>query len=324
MTDADDNKQDVPESADPADAPAAAFESPPDEPPTASTADSTAAMQVAAMAMEHGELDAAPPPPAPPSTYDSPAASELLGSPDVTPPPFVMDEVMVSFSDVSFQPEGLESPIVESMSFSLKEKRRILIVGGFHSGKSSLLRLAFGAETPTSGTVKLMGEDVSTLEFDQLQKIRRHIGYMPERGALLSNITLYDNLVLPLRYHTEMTEEEVRLKADAALKMMHQPELPHLLPPLTDRCTRRKVSIARTLVREPKLLILDDPTEDFDIGLARRLWACIKTISEELNVAVLATANESTPGEEFVDQVIRLESPPHLAAPQTAASGVQA
>lgn len=214
---------------------------------------------------------------------------------------------VLAFENVSFTPPGTDTRLIENLSFSLAPGKRILVTGGFQSGKSTVLRLAFGHGRATEGKVTLLGEDLFPLDYGPLHALRQQVGYMPETGALLSNITLYDNLVLPLRYHTQMSEEEIREKADRMLALLQESELPTVLPPLSDRCTCRKVAMARALMRDPKLLILDDPTEDFDAKLSCRLWECICTLSEQLNIAVLATANEPDQGRACMHEILDLD-----------------
>ena len=121
-------------------------------------------------------------------------------------------------------------------------------------------------------------------------------------------MTLYENLVLPLRYHRTYSEKDVRRKAADALAWFGAGQLPSVMAPLTDRRLQRKVALARALIMDPAFLLLDDPTHGFSEAVARELWNCLAEACNARNLAVLATAQDHEPALDLDAQVIELSA----------------
>lgn len=218
------------------------------------------------------------------------------------------DAPLLHYEQVGFRATAGEPFLFQSLDFSLRPGERILLTGPVSCGKSSALKLALGTLAPTTGRVRLWDRDPATLSRTKLNVLRRRLGYVPSRGELLSNLTLYENLVLPLRYHRTYSEKDVRRKAADALAWFGAGQLPSVMAPLTDRRLQRKVALARALILDPAFLLLDDPTHGFSEAVARELWNCLADACDARNLAVLATAQDHESARGLEARVIKLSS----------------
>jgi phospholipid/cholesterol/gamma-HCH transport system ATP-binding protein len=182
-------------------------------------------------------------------------------------------------------------PLVRDFSLALAPGERV-VVGGPVETTSGLLRGVMGLEPPVGGTVRMFGEELAALPRARAEALLERVGYAPRTGALVSNLPLRDNLLLPLRYHRRLAATaipEAALRAGARFGLA---ALPVAIPPLVSVLLRRRVTLARATVLEPVLLVVDDPTEDLDPAAADEIADQLASAARELNAAVLAASND--------------------------------
>ena len=159
---------------------------------------------------------------------------------------------------------------IEPISFSLARSERIVLHSPPGLGKSYPLTLACGTPRASFETeVSIFGKDIHELEASDLDTLRLKMGYLPGEGQLMSNLGLFDNLVLPFRYHTDLTDTAIKGRAEEVLPWVG---LDYILGPLADRREKRLVAIARTLILSPDLLLSDEPADGMDPEHADELW----------------------------------------------------
>ena len=167
------------------------------------------------------------------------------------------------------------------------------IVGGSGTGKTVLLRQMLGLERPSSGCVRVFGEDVSSASPEQLQRMRNHWGMLFQQGALYSALTVFDNIALPLRELRALPEEVVR---DAVLLKMDMvglgPGDANKMPSDLSGGMIKRAALARALALEPQLLFLDEPTAGLDPDLSDSFVSLIQTLHSELHLTVVMVTHD--------------------------------
>jgi phospholipid/cholesterol/gamma-HCH transport system ATP-binding protein len=154
--------------------------------------------------------------------------------------------------------------VVDHLSFTIQRGETLVIMGGSGCGKSTLLRHIIGVMRPTSGSVKIFGEEITTMNDRQIADIRRRFGMLFQSGALLASLTVGENVALPLLQHTNMTPDEVEQTVTQKLQMVGLSGFNNLKPSEISGGMRKRVGLARALALDPELLFSDEPTSGLD------------------------------------------------------------
>ncbi len=179
--------------------------------------------------------------------------------------------------------------IVSGVSFSLSKGDVFTILSSSGGGKTTLMRLCAGLLEPVSGRILIEGRDVR--EFRSTHRFRTSVRYLFEQGVLLSNATIYENVALPLTYHTRMDEEEMRRRVMTELAKMQIDRYKDDRPSSINRSVKKRAHFAMTLVMEPEILIIDNPLEDFDPEGAQIVLKRLKEMNEEKQVTMLIASH---------------------------------
>lgn len=173
-----------------------------------------------------------------------------------------------------------------------------------------LLRALVGLEAPAEGAVRLLGEDVRVLSQPRAEALLARVGYLPRHGALVSNLPIRENLVLPVLWHRHVPREDALATALESAVRFGLDELPALIPPLASMSVRRRAALARAAVLRPEVLLLDDPTEDLDPHEAGDVAGRLAATAKALGCAVLATSHEYDVPMALQARVLHLRHPP--------------
>src|SRR2546429_7304955 len=110
--------------------------------------------------------------------------------------------------------------VINDISFNVRRGETLVIMGGSGCGKSTLLRHVIGSMKPTSGSVKIFGEEITTMNEREIARIRRRFGMLFQSGALLASLTVGENVALPLVQHTKMSADEIEEIVEQKLQMV--------------------------------------------------------------------------------------------------------
>ncbi len=196
--------------------------------------------------------------------------------------------------------------VLKNINFTVEEKSRVAIVGASGSGKSTLMHLLGGLDVPTSGTVKVCGEDMSALQDAERGRLRNQsLGFIYQFHHLLPEFTALENVAMPLLLR-EGTVSEAEAGAKKMLskvglenRVMHKPtEL--------SGGERQRVAIARALVTNPKVILADEPTGNLDQKNAVQVQNEMLDLNRELNTAIVMVTHD-TKIAESMDKIYTLE-----------------
>lgn len=158
------------------------------------------------------------------------------------------------------------------------------------AGKSLLTRLVLGLDVPSAGSVEVLGQDLAALRGDQRQRLRGQIGAVLQRGSLVEDLTVLENLLLPLR-DAPMSRDQMARTARLTLTQLELDGLENHLPRALSLGLRRRVELARALIHKPALLVWDGLGDGLDAATLRETLAVLRAQRGVRELALLATDN---------------------------------
>jgi phospholipid/cholesterol/gamma-HCH transport system ATP-binding protein len=163
------------------------------------------------------------------------------------------------FEGVSFAQEG-HAPVVHNVDFEFPMNEILWVKAEEGVGKSSFLQILGGLQIPQSGKYLINGENVCDMSFEEFLPYRMQIGYSFDYGGLISNRTIYDNLMLPLLYHKVVTPEEAKTRVDEMLATFDLASFANERPAHVPTRVRKLAVLLRSVIMHPQVLLLDDPS----------------------------------------------------------------
>jgi len=194
---------------------------------------------------------------------------------------------VIRFENVGLR-YGMGPEVLRNVSFHLETGSFHFLTGPSGAGKTSLLQLLFLAQRPTRGLISIFGQDVATLPRHELPAIRRRIGVVFQEFRLLSHLTTYENVALPLRIR-DADPEDYENNVVELLRWVGLGERLNAIPEILSGGEKQRAAIARAVVSRPALLLADEPTGNVDPELAKRLLRLFVELNKLGTTILIAT-----------------------------------
>jgi putative ABC transport system ATP-binding protein len=223
----------------------------------------------------------------PPRSFDDTAEVRL----DDTAQHAAVRHAVIDVREVSktYRTGTLEVEALRGVSFEIRTGEYVAIMGPSGSGKSTLMHILGCLDTPSSGSFRLAGEDVSAMTEEQLAHVRnRRIGFVFQQFNLLASLTAWRNVELPLVY-AGIDRAERRERALAALERVGLDDRTEHRPGELSGGQQQRVAVARALVTDPALILADEPTGNLDSVSARDVLALLDELHQGGRTIVLIT-----------------------------------
>lgn len=194
---------------------------------------------------------------------------------------------------------------LHSLSLTVEQGERVAVMGPSGSGKSTLLNLICGLDQPTSGSIKLEGVELATLDDDRRTRLRREkLGMIFQTFNLLPTLTAIENVALPLRLQGVRKRETVE-RSLAMLERVGLKVRSHHRPDELSGGERQRVAIARALVFRPPILLGDEPTGNLDSATGVDILRLLDDLHNEFNNTILLVTHNDLAAA-FCDRVLTL------------------
>jgi phospholipid/cholesterol/gamma-HCH transport system ATP-binding protein len=183
-------------------------------------------------------------------------------------------------------------PVFTDLTCRFPAGRISVVLGGSGSGKSTILRMIGGLVVPQAGTIDVGGIDVVHGSDTELHDARRRIGMLFQGGALLDSLSVFDNLALPLREHTDADGAEIGRIVHERLDAVGLHDVDTLLPGQLSGGMTKRAALARAIVRSPEILLCDEPFSGLDPISSRRIEALLVRINRTLGITMVIVSHD--------------------------------
>ncbi|MDR2012173.1 MAG: ATP-binding cassette domain-containing protein, partial [Rhodanobacter sp.] len=202
-----------------------------------------------------------------------------------------------NFADAIVQVRGVRTvlggkPIFDEIDMDIPRGRITAIMGPSGTGKTTLLRHISGQLMPDAGEIRVDGENVPALSRDALFVLRERIGYLFQNSALLTDFSVFENVAFPLRQHLRLPEELVRNIVLTKLQAVGLRGAADLMPSELSGGMARRVALARAIIRDPTLILYDEPFVGIDPIALNQVLRLIRTLNETLGITSVLVAHE--------------------------------
>ena len=185
--------------------------------------------------------------------------------------------------------------VLDGVSLAIQKGETMCVIGGSGAGKSVTLKHIVGLMKPDRGCVKVDGVDVTNTNHGSLEAARRKIGFCFQGSALLNSLTVFENVALPLREHERLDEAEIRRRVDEKLALVGLSDAGQKLPSEISGGMKKRVGLARAIIRNPAIILYDEPTAGLDPVMASTINDLILDMQKKLGVtSVLVTHDMSS------------------------------
>ena len=197
--------------------------------------------------------------------------------------------------------------ILDDVNVQARQGEIMVIMGGSGSGKSTLLRHLLGLHQPTSGSIKLLGKDITQLSADEMYDLRKNMGVAFQGGALFNSMTVGENVELPLREHTKLDENTIRIMSRMKLEVVNLAGFENLMPSELSGGMIKRAALARAIVMDPRLLFFDEPSAGLDPVVSAELDELILILRDAMNMTIVVVTHELESAFKIADRITVLD-----------------
>jgi phospholipid/cholesterol/gamma-HCH transport system ATP-binding protein len=199
-------------------------------------------------------------------------------------------EPIISLKNISkaFQ----DRKVIDNVSLDIFNGETFVIMGCSGSGKSTLLRLMTGAIKPDEGSIFIKGKEIANIPLEELDEVKKGFGMLFQYSALLDSLTVEENVALPLREHTKLAEDIIRIIIKMKLSLVGLRGFEHYYPSQISGGMRKRVGLARAIALDPDIVFYDEPTSGLDPVVGGVINKLIKDLSQKLLITSVVVTHD--------------------------------
>jgi phospholipid/cholesterol/gamma-HCH transport system ATP-binding protein len=198
--------------------------------------------------------------------------------------------------------------VLTDVSLKLFDGENLVVVGKSGTGKSVLIKCIVGLLTSDGGTINVFRKKISGLNRKEIGELRQKIGFLFQSGALYDSMTVRENLEFPLRrIRKNLTEPEIKDKINEVLENVGLIEVLHKMPSQLSGGMRKRISLARTIIVDPMIMLYDEPTTGLDPVTSDEISSLINDVQEKYKTSSIIITHDIKCALKTADRIIMLK-----------------
>ncbi len=197
--------------------------------------------------------------------------------------------------------------VLDGINLKIYQGETMTILGRSGCGKSTLLRHIIGLSKPTSGKIFIKGQDITTLNEEEMLPIRRKIGMLFQGGALFNSMTVGDNVALPLREHTQLEDSTIKIMTRMKLDQVGLAGFEDFMPSQLSGGMRKRAALARAIAMDPDILFCDEPSAGLDPIVGVGIDNLILKLKKAFHMTIVVVTHELESVNLIADRVALLD-----------------
>jgi phospholipid/cholesterol/gamma-HCH transport system ATP-binding protein len=187
-----------------------------------------------------------------------------------------------------------DNHVLDGFNMELNEGENLVIMGKSGSGKSVMIKCLIGLEEPDSGSIEVMGKNISELSREELDELRTEVGFLFQGSALYDSMSVRENLEFPLRRHTKKFGfiKDTKPRVMEVLESVGLAHTIDLMPNELSGGMKRRIALARTLILLPKIILYDEPTTGLDPITSKEILLLMMSIQKKYNTSSLIITHD--------------------------------
>lgn len=213
-------------------------------------------------------------------------AKQVINKPDQVPgiPVLVIRHLYKSFGN---------NHVLIDFNLEAKKGESVVVLGKSGSGKSVLIKCIIGLMQPEKGIIEMLGESITDITYEELDKIRAKVGFLFQSNALYDSMTVRENLEFPLRRHwIQVSQQEVNSMVLDALEDVGLKHTVDMMPAELSGGMRKRIALARTLILKPEIILYDEPTTGLDPITAKEIIELMMEIQQKYGTTSLIISHD--------------------------------
>jgi len=197
--------------------------------------------------------------------------------------------------------------ILKRVNLTINQGEISVIMGGSGSGKTTLLRHLLGLKKPDAGRIRLFGKDLAHMPKKDLFELRKNMGVAFQGGALFGSMTLRENVELPLREHTQLDDNTIRIVSRMKLELVNLAGFDDLMPSELSGGMSKRAALARAVVMDPKMLFFDEPSAGLDPVVSAEIDDLILQLRNAMKMTIVVVTHELESAFKIADRITVLD-----------------